>query len=243
MLLVESWAHRMKSTGWTAIAFLLFLALPLSRPVAGQSRSDTDARPIVLLGHSHVENWDVKSLAGFRTINRGRGGDQTKDLLARFERDVVSAHPRAVVVWAFDNDIMDAPNHDIAAATQRAEGNLLKLIEMARVHSIEPILSTEVTIIIRPTFSNQVASAFMTLFGKSPYEERVNSRIVEGNKWLREQVLRRHLLLLDFQRMLADSSERRFPQYAQPDGVHLTKEAYDVITARAEATLRAGLRR
>jgi lysophospholipase L1-like esterase len=233
----------MRSTGWTAITFLLFLALPLSRPVAGQSRSESDAKTIVLLGHSHVANWEAKSLAGFRTINRGRGGDQTKDLLARFERDVVSVHPRAVVVWAFDNDIMDAPSHDMAAATQRAEANLLKLIDMAKAHSIEPILTTEVTIIIRPSLSDQVASAFMSLFGKSPYEERINSRIVEGNRWLREQVRRRHLLLLDFQRTLSDSSERRLPQYAQPDGVHLTKEAYDVITAQAEATLRANLRR
>lgn len=233
----------MKSTGWTAISFLLFLALPLSRPAAGQSRLDSDANTIVLLGHSHVANWDVKSLAGFRAINRGRGGDQTKDLLARFERDVVPVHPRAVVFWAFDNDIMDAPQHDVVSATQRAEANLLKLVDMARAHSIEPILTTEITIIIHPSFSDQVASAFMSLFGKSPYEERINSRIIEGNRWLREEVQRRHLLLLDFQRALSDASERRRPQYAQPDGVHLTKEAYDVITAMAEATLRASLRR
>jgi lysophospholipase L1-like esterase len=243
MLLVES-RDTMKAMGWTAFSFLLLLALPLSRLIAGQQASDNGKGVIVLLGHSHVANWGVKSLAGFPVINRGRGGDRTQDLIARFERDVVPNRPRAVVIWAFDNDIMDAPNHDIAAATERAEANLLKLIELARAHSIEPILTTEVTIIIRPTgFSDQVASAFNSLFGMSPYEDRINGRIVEGNRWLREQVQRRHLLLLDFQRALADSSDRRRPQYAQPDGVHLTKEAYDVITAQAEAILSASLRR
>jgi hypothetical protein len=71
----------------------------------------------------------------------------------------------------------------------------------------------------------------------------VNGQIVEWNTWVREQVQRRQLLLLDFQRALADLSERRRPEYAVPDGIHLTKEAYDVITAQADAILRANLRR
>jgi lysophospholipase L1-like esterase len=197
---------------------------------------------IVLLGHSHVQNWPVKSLAGFRTINRGRSGDHTQDLLDRFERDVVANHPRAVVVWASDNDIMDAPNRDTAAATQLVAANLSKLIQLAKAHSIEPILTTEVT--IRPAgYANQIAGEILRLLGRTPYEDRINSRIVEGNRWMRGQAQRHHLLLLDFQRALADSSEHRLPQYATPDGIHLTREAYDVITAQAEATLSAGLRR
>jgi lysophospholipase L1-like esterase len=197
---------------------------------------------IVLLGHSHIENWDVKSLGGFRIINRGRGGDHTNDLIARFERDVVSNHPRAVVVWAFDNDVMDVPNPAKAAAIQHAEANLLKLIEMAKSHSIEPILTTEVTIL--PTsLSDQVADAFLSVFGKTSYDEHINSRIIEWNNWLRAQAQRRRLLLLDFQRALADSSGRRRPEYTLPDGVHLTKEAYAVVTPQADAIIRAGLRR
>jgi len=197
---------------------------------------------IVLFGHSHVENWKVKSLAGFRAINRGQGGDHTQDLLDRFDRDVLPDHPRAVVIWAFDNDVMDAPNRDKAAAAERAKVNLTKLIETSKAHTIEPILTTEVTI-LPAGFSQQVADTFLWLVGKPSFEERVNSQIVEWNTWVRQQVQHRHLLLLDFQRAVADSSERRRPQYAVPDGIHLTKEAYDVITAQAEATLRTNLRR
>jgi lysophospholipase L1-like esterase len=197
---------------------------------------------IVLLGHSHVQNWHVKSLAGFRTINRGRSGDHTQDLLERFNRDVVSNHPRAVVLWASDNDIMDAPNRDTGAATRLAEANLLKLSQMAKAHSIEPILTTELT--IRPAgYADQIAGGILRLLGRPSYQDRINSRIVEGNRRMREQAQRRHLLLLDFQRALADSSEQRRPQYAAPDGIHLTKEAYAVITAEAERTLSASLRR
>jgi lysophospholipase L1-like esterase len=233
----------MTPAGCTSFALALFLALPLSRQVVGQPGSARAEDVVVLLGHSHVQNWKVKSLAGFRTINRGRGGDRTQDLLDRFERDVVTNHPRAVVIWAFDNDVMDVPNSDKAAATQRAEANLLKLIEMAKAHSIEPILTTEVTI-LSAGFSNWVADTVLSLFGRASYEERVNTRIVEWNTWVREQVQRSRLLLLDAQRALSDSSNRRRPQYAVADGVHLTKEAYDVITAQAVATLsRANLRR
>jgi hypothetical protein len=91
--------------------------------------------------------------------------------------------------------------------------------------------------------SEQVADAFLSLFGRSSYQERVNSLIIQWNNWVREQVQRRRLVLLDFQRALADASDRRRPRYVVPDGVHLTKEAYDVITKQAEATLRAQLRR
>jgi lysophospholipase L1-like esterase len=231
----------MTPTRWTAVVFALFLALPLSRQVAGQHLSRGGTDPIVLFGHSHVENWKVKSLGGFRAINRGRGGDHTQDLLDRFDRDVLSDHPRAIVIWAFDNDVMDVPNPDKAAATEHAKENLLKLIEKAKAHSIQPILTTEVTI-LPAGFSQQIAGTFLWLIGKSSFEERVNSQIVQWNTWVREQVQRRHLLLVDFQRALADLSERRQPQYAMQDGIHLTKEAYDVITAHAESTLRANLR-
>jgi len=233
---------RMIPTRWIAVVFAMFLALPLSRQVAGQHPSGGGTDRIVLFGHSHVENWKVKSLAGFRAINRGRGGDHTQDLLDRFDRDVLSDHPRAMVIWAFDNDVMDVPNPDKAAATEHAKTNLMKLIERAKAHAIEPVLTTEVTI-LPAGFSQQIAGTFLWLVGKSSIAEHVNSQIVQWNTWVREQVRRRHLLLLDIQRALADLLERRRPEYAVPDGIHLTKEAYDVITAQADATLRANLRR
>ena len=221
------------------IGVLLFLALPLSKPSRDVPPTGPDV--IVLLGHSHIEHWEVKSLGGFRIINRGHGGDHTTDLLARFERDVVPIHPRAVVLWAFDNDLMDADRRDIASATRYAETNLLKLVDMAEAHSIQPILTTEVTIRGDGVF-DQVANAVLPLFGRSPYQDRINSRIIEGNTWVREQVERRHLLLIDFQRALADSSDHRRPEFATSDGVHLTKQAYAVITAEADAVIRANLR-
>ena len=241
MVLVES-RSAMTPTGWTALALALFLALPLSRQVVGQPGQAQRTEVIVLLGHSHVQNWKVESLAGFRTINRGRGGDHTQDLLNRFERDVVMNRPRAVVIWAFDNDVMDVPNSDKAAATQRAEANLLKLVDMAQAHSIQPVVTTEVTI-LPISISDRITDAFLWLFGRQSYDDLVNTRILEWNKWIRDQANRRRILLLDVQRLLADSSERRRPQYAVPDGVHLTKAAYDAITAEAEAKLKANLRR
>jgi hypothetical protein len=99
----------MTLTSWKASLFALFLALPLSRQVAGQPVSAEGQMRSSFSGTRIVQNWKVKSLAGFRAINRGRGGDHTQDLLDRFDRDVLSDHPRAVVIWAFDNDVMDAP--------------------------------------------------------------------------------------------------------------------------------------
>ena len=43
-------------------------------------------------------------------INRGVAGQQSFELLARFDNDVVPERPRAVILWGFINDIFRAPS-------------------------------------------------------------------------------------------------------------------------------------
>jgi lysophospholipase L1-like esterase len=49
--------------------------------------------------------WLARAHAGWEVLNRGVNGERTDQIRARFDRDVVAARPRAVVVIAGVNDI------------------------------------------------------------------------------------------------------------------------------------------
>ncbi len=69
--------------------------------------ADEDQGAVVFLGDSITEQW--KSLAdefpGIKTANRGISGDTTRGVLYRLDANVLSLHPRAIVLLIGTNDI------------------------------------------------------------------------------------------------------------------------------------------
>ena len=78
------------------------------------------AAPIVLLGASFAAGWQLPPIAGHQVINRGVGGQETPQLLARFDHDVIAAKPRAVILWGYVNNIFNAPPGQADQAAARA---------------------------------------------------------------------------------------------------------------------------
>ena len=105
-----------------------------------------DQAPLALLGASYVASWTLANVGGRAVVNCGIAGNQTHEYLERFERDVAALHPRAVIIWGIDNDVIRAPGHQVIEACQRVERNLDALVRLARVHGIEPILVTDLTL-------------------------------------------------------------------------------------------------
>ena len=194
--------------------------------------------PMVLLGASYAESWPIDVIAGVPVLNRGVAGQESFELLERFERDVIAAQPRAVILWGFINDIFRAPSGGTEAAAVRAQESFVRMIEMARAHDIVPILATEIT--ARPR-SNSLMDVLLAtlgaLRGKPSYQDQVNVHVFRINTWLKETAEREQLLLLDFQSVLAGADGRRHPLYAQPDGSHVTAAGYDALTTYAQPIL------
>ena len=63
--------------------------------------------------------------------------------------------------------------------------------------------------------------------------------MLDGNVWLRELARQRQLLLLDLQPLLSDRFQHRYPQYARPDGVHITAAGYAILTEHVQRVLAA----
>jgi lysophospholipase L1-like esterase len=54
---------------------------------------------------SQYAHWLMQRHPDWRVLNRGVNGERTDEMAARFDRDVLAAHPQAVVILAGVNDV------------------------------------------------------------------------------------------------------------------------------------------
>jgi len=204
-----------------------------------QSGGAAVERPVVLLGASYAEGWTL-TLPGIPVINKGVTGQQTFELLARFDQDVVSAYPRAVIVWGFINDVFRAPEGQVDESMARARRSLQEIVGRARAAGIEPILATEVTLRTQPeTWSDTFRAWLGTLLGRTSYQASINQHVLATNAWLRGYAREQRLLLLDLQPVVSDGGGGRVPEYARPDGSHISEDGYRRLSEYAEPLLRS----
>jgi lysophospholipase L1-like esterase len=199
--------------------------------------------PLVLFGDSDVERWSFPAIDGVTVVNRGHSGDHVSDLLARFDRDVVAEHPRAVVIWGFDNDVVDARenNLDAAAVLSAIQRSYTEMIDRAEGHGIEPILATDVTFGQRPGIGASLRRGVDRLLGRTQFEDRMNAMVLDGNAWLRDLASTRSLLLLDLQAALSNRLQYRRYEFVEDDGTHITTAGYAALNKLVVPVLRGHL--
>ena len=203
-------------------------------PVAYRSSmSQAPRTTVVILGASYAAGWHPPAPAGLQVVNRGVAGQQSWQLLERFDADVASQSPRAVVLWGFINDIFRAPEGKLDASVTRARASFATMVQRAKASGIEPVLATEVTIRGEDTWSETFASWVGWALGKEGHAERVNRAVLDTNQWIRDLGRREGLLVLDFERALAASSGERRREFATPDGSHITPAGYAALSAAA----------
>jgi len=210
---------------------------PASSP-SERSHVQHPSGPVVILGASYAEGWTL-TLPGIPVLNRGVTGQQTFELAARFDADVASVRPRAVIVWGFINDVFRAPPDQVDAAIARARRSTEDIVGMARRAGIEPILATEVTLRTAAVTWRETASSWLGwIRGRISYREQMNQHVLATNAWLREFARREGLLLLDLQPVVSDLRNGRSPAYAAADGSHISPAGYQKLTEYAAPILR-----
>ena len=92
------------------------------------------------MGNSITDNWaahDSEFFVRNGFVGRGISGQTSIEMLARFRRDVIDLHPKAVVILAGINDI--AQNLG-PIALENTFGNIESMCELARCHGIRVVL-------------------------------------------------------------------------------------------------------
>lgn len=188
--------------------------------------------PIVILGASYAKGWSP-DIPGWRVVNKGVSGQQSWELLARFEQDVTAEQPRAVIIWGFINDIFRSPRDRMDTTQARARESVTSMVRAARAQGIEPILATEVTIRGKDTWSDTIASWVGWAMGKQGYPAYINTHVLATNQWLRDLAAREQLQLLDLQPAVSDASGFRRKAFADADGSHITAAGYAELSRYA----------
>lgn len=208
-------------------------------PVGGDRREG----PVVILGASYAKGWNPPSDAALSFVNRGVEGQQSFELLQRFDADVTALQPRAVILWGFINDVFRSPRPTLDEALARARESYLTMVDLSRERGVTPIIATEVTMGQRPGPLEAAQALVGRLLGRQSYMDYVNRHVLDTNQWLREVAFTRGLLLLDLEAALSNGNGQRRRAYTAADGSHITAEGYEALTQYALPLLRDHLAR
>ena len=208
-----------------------FIPFALALLLACLSMNATAAtKHLVIIGASYAEEWETPRLPGYTVTNKGIGGQESSDLRARFQRDVLALKPDVVMIWGHYNDIVRASADKMAAAKQRAQDNYRWMTEQARAAGIEVILVTELTIPIADTLKEKAMALIGSVRGKQDYRTQKNEQIKAVNVWLREYAAAQKLKLLDLERALDSGNGTRKVEYTREDNSHVSPAGYQAIT-------------
>ena len=213
----------------SALGFLLLFAEPFVNAA-------NPPMSLVIVGASYAADWQKPSLPGYAVVNRGVGGEETQQVLARFDRDVLAAKPNAVLIWGHINNIHRAPAGGMQAAKDRAVANTREMVARARGQGIRVLLATEVTLSEAQGFGNWVARMLGQIRGKQTYADMINGHVRDVNAALRTLAREQGLTLLDFEQAL-DEDGFRNPEYTKDDGSHISAAGYAALTAYTQKAL------
>lgn len=222
------------------VAVLVNILCPLVG-YAGNStngQENTMSKTLVIIGASYAKGLNPKELAGYQVVNKGVNGEQSFEMLSRFETDVVALKPDAVLIWGFINDIFRGDATQIDQILKRTRESTAAMVAMAKKAGISPILATEVTIRGRDGLKEMAGELVAGLLGKQSYQDYVNGHVRDTNRWIREMAAREGILLLDFEAVLADPRGVRKKEFSKPDGSHISEAGYELLTHYVEERLK-----
>ncbi|HEV7365831.1 MAG TPA: SGNH/GDSL hydrolase family protein [Gemmatimonadales bacterium] len=159
---------------------------------------------IVFVGSSSIKNWTgvAADFPGLPVLNRGFGGSTMADVVYYEDRIVLHYHPRLVVLYAGDNDLVEGRTPEQVLADYQAF--------VARLRSGSPTARL-VFVSIKP----------------SPSRRAYLDRARETNRRIRAEITRDSLqTYIDvFTPMLGASGQPR-PELFVTDSLHMTRAGY-----------------
>lgn len=224
----------MRQTALGGCLLAAALIAPVCMPNAEAAMSDAatpDTRKsLVILGASYAGNWGTPPLPGYVVTNRGVGGEETRDMAARFQRDVVAAKPDAVLIWGHINNYTRTTPDRYGAAKAAAQAHYRDMVAAAQAAGIEVILATEIPRGEATGLVNWAVALVGRTRGKSSYAQQVNVQVFEVNQFIRRLATEKRLRLLDFASVFDNGDGGRPADYTLPDLSHVTPAGYAALT-------------
>jgi lysophospholipase L1-like esterase len=215
--LAKTWSAMHRDFGEKYLYAPADRALPAPRP--GQRR-------VVFLGDSITDLWDLaRYFPGKPYINRGIGGQVTAQMVLRFQQDVVSLKPAAVVILAGINDLHGALQRE---SDEGMEANWEAMADMAQAHHIKVVFAS-----IMPV-NNYTDNARDMLVDRDP------KRIRALNAWLAAFCKRRGFQYADYYAVSVNADGLLRADLTR-DGLHPLANGYRLMVPVAQAAIARAL--
>lgn len=201
---------------------IFFIVLPVMfMSLFSHARGSVDA---VFMGDSITQFWKNAQPEFFSglNVNRGISGQTTRQMLLRFQRDVLAVKPRAVHIMAGTNDIAQNEGPVPLEQTYR---NIVAMAEQARVRGIRVVIGSTLP---------------ASQFSWRPSITGAAEKIKQLNVWLKNYCVESGCLVADYYSLVEDGRGGMKKELA-PDGVHPNRLGYEVMRPTADAALAAVL--
>lgn len=186
---------------------------------------DKSEKRVVFMGNSITQGWKDARPEFFNKnpyICRGISGQTTPQMLVRFRQDVISLHPKVVVILAGTNDIAGNTG---PSTLDMVEDNLASMAELANANGIRVVLSSVLPVYDYPWKQ-----------GLQPAE-----KIVTLNAWIKKYCEEKGFIYLDYFTPMADELHGMKAELTY-DGVHANVEGYKVMEPLAQEAIRQALK-
>ena len=191
-----------------------------------------DAVPVVFLGDSITDRWDDEGSGGFfpgrHYVNRGIGGQTTPQMLIRLRPDVLSHHPKVMVLLAGTNDIAGntGPMSD-----QDVEQNIAAMAELSAANGVKVVLAGILPISDYHQKPDQVPQVI----------RRPMSRIAAINGWITQYAAAHGHVFLDYAPGISDARGMLKAEFSEDD-LHPNALGYAQMAPLAEAAIARALK-
>lgn len=200
-------------------SILVLLGIIISQISHAQASVD-----VVFMGDSITEGWKAAQpdLFSGRNVNRGISGQTTRQMLLRFQRDVIDVKPRVLHIMAGTNDIAQ---NEGPVTLEQTFANVQIMADKARANGIRVVIGSTLP---------------ASQFSWRPSITGAAQKIKQLNFWLKEYCVETGCLFANYYPLL-DDGQGGIKKELAPDGVHPNRRGYEVMRPVAEATLAAAL--
>ena len=173
----------------------------------------TESPKAVLMGDSITAGWpsaDPEFFSDNNFVGRGISGQVTSQMLLRFRQDVIDLHPKYVVILAGTNDIAENSGK---IDMEKTFGNIVSMCDLAKANGIKPIICSVI-----PAAS----------FYWHPHVTGAAEKIAQLNAMLEAYAKANRIKYVDYHSAMKDE-RGGLPESLAKDGVHPTREGYDIM--------------
>jgi lysophospholipase L1-like esterase len=165
------------------------------------------------MGDSITDGWpsaDPEFFSDNNFVGRGISGQVSSQMLLRFRQDVIDLHPKYVVILAGTNDIAENSGK---IDMEKTFGNIVSMCDLAKANGIKPIICSVIPAVA---------------FYWHPHVTGAAEKIAQLNAMLEAYAKANKIKYVDYHSVMKDD-RGGLPENLAKDGVHPTREGYDIM--------------